>query len=125
MEFDEVVTQVIDVLQRETGVSYRALKRRFGLDDVYFEEIKDELIYAKELAADEGGRVLVWVGGDRRAGDALPQVAQPGVGSIGDRPKPSPVEILAGDRRQLTVMFRAGIGGRHLRFCICARSREL
>ncbi len=50
MTFDDILAQVLDLLQRETRVSYRALKRRFDLDDNYLEDVKDELIYAKKLA---------------------------------------------------------------------------
>ena len=60
--FDEIFTQVRDVLEREGRISYRALKRKFELDDDYVEDLKEELIYAKRLAIDEEGRVLVWVG---------------------------------------------------------------
>ena len=59
MTFNEMLTQVLDLLQREKRVSYRALKRRFDLDDDYLEEVKDELFHA-ELAVDEENRVLVW-----------------------------------------------------------------
>ena len=33
MTFDEILTQVLALLQREKRVSYRALKRRFDFDD--------------------------------------------------------------------------------------------
>ena len=62
MTFDEILAQVLDLLQREKRVSYRALKRRFDFDDDYLEDVKDELIYAKKLAVDEDNRVLVWTG---------------------------------------------------------------
>ncbi len=62
MTFDEALTQVTELLQREGRVSYRALKRRFALDDEYIEDLKAELIDAKHLAVDEEGKVLVWVG---------------------------------------------------------------
>jgi len=62
MTFDEVLSQVQDLLQREQRVSYRGLKRRFALDDEYVEDLKEELIGAKRLAADEDGRFLVWTG---------------------------------------------------------------
>src|SRR4029450_405997 len=62
MTFDDILAQVLDLLQREKRVSYRALKRRFELDDDYLEDVKDELIYAKKLAVDEDNRVLVWAG---------------------------------------------------------------
>ena len=32
MTFEEMLTQVVEVLRRERRVSYRALRRRFGLD---------------------------------------------------------------------------------------------
>ena len=62
MTFDDVLTQVLELLQREKRVSYRALKRRFDLDDEYLEDLKDEIIKAKRLAMDEEGSVLVWTG---------------------------------------------------------------
>src|SRR5437764_5476160 len=62
MTFDEVLSQVQELLQREQRVSYRGLKRRFALDDEYLEDLKEELIGAKRLAADEDGRFLIWIG---------------------------------------------------------------
>ncbi len=58
MTFDEVFQQVREFLQQEGRVSYRALKRRFALDDEYLEDLKVELIKAKRLAVDEDGEVL-------------------------------------------------------------------
>ena len=43
-------------------VTYRALKLQFGLDDEQLETLKEELLYAQQLAVDEENRVLVWVG---------------------------------------------------------------
>ena len=62
MTFDEVLAQVLDLLQRQGRVSYRALKRRFALDDDYLEDLKAEIIKAQRLAIDEDGDVLVWTG---------------------------------------------------------------
>src|SRR5262247_2712894 len=62
MTFEEVLAQIIEVLQRERRISYRALKRRFALDDAYLDDLKEEIIYAKRLALDEDSRVLVWSG---------------------------------------------------------------
>ena len=73
MEFAEILAQVIDLLAREKRLSYRALKLRFHLDDEYLTGLTEELIYAKRLAVDEEGRVLVWTGD---AG-ALPQPILP------------------------------------------------
>ena len=62
MTFYEVLAQVLDWLQRDGRVSYRALKRQFGLDDAYIEDLKIEIIQAKKVAVDEDGAVLVWTG---------------------------------------------------------------
>lgn len=61
MTFDEVLSQVQALLQRDQWVSYRSLKRRFALDDEYLADLKEELLGAKRLATDEDGRFLVWV----------------------------------------------------------------
>ena len=63
MTFDELLTQVLELLRRDGRVSYRALKRRFDLDEEYLEDLKAEIIQAKKLAVDEDGAVLVWTGG--------------------------------------------------------------
>src|SRR5215475_654753 len=62
MEFDAVLAQVLDLLQREGRVSYRALKLRFQLNDEYIEALKDEIIEVKRQAIDRDGRLLVWTG---------------------------------------------------------------
>src|SRR2546430_16082405 len=62
MTFDDLLAQVLALLQREQRLSYRALQRRFALEEADLEALKDELIYAKRLAVDEENRVLVWVG---------------------------------------------------------------
>ena len=62
MTFKEVLAQVIDWLQQDKRITYRALKRQFDLDEEYLEDLKTELIQAKKLAIDEEGIVLVWAG---------------------------------------------------------------
>jgi hypothetical protein len=62
MTFDEVLEQVRELLQSKGRVAYRALKRRFELDDEYLEDLKAELIDAEHVAHDEDGKVLVWIG---------------------------------------------------------------
>ena len=57
MSFDEVLARVLDLLQRQGRVSYRALQRRFDLDD-YLDDLKAEIIKAQRLAVDEGGEVF-------------------------------------------------------------------
>ena len=63
MDYDAIVTQALALLQREQRLAYRVLKLRLQIDDDLLEALKDDLIYAKKLAVDEEGRVLVWTGG--------------------------------------------------------------
>ena len=62
MSFIAVVDQIIELLRSRERISYRVLKREFALNDDALEDLKEELIYAKRLAIDEDGRVLVWIG---------------------------------------------------------------
>jgi hypothetical protein len=108
MTFDEILTQVLELLRREGRVSYRALKRRFDLDEDYLEDLKAEIIQAKKLAVDEDSAVLVWTGDAAMA--AAPS---------GDQER-SPLSYtpayltekiltsraaLEGERKQVTVLF--------------------
>src|SRR5437879_1904248 len=113
MTFDDVLVQVVQLLQRQGRVSYRALKRRFALDDDYLEDLKEELIHAQRVASDEDGRILVWTGD---AGTTLSPVPQPQqtalqpavqsdqslVPTASSPTQPRPPEA---ERRQLTVLF--------------------
>ena len=62
MTFAEVRSQVLELLQRQGRVSYRALKRQFALDDDYLEDLKEELLFSQQEIRDEDGRGLVWTG---------------------------------------------------------------
>src|SRR5712664_1360487 len=77
MTFDEILAQVLDLLQRQGRVSYRALKRRFDLDDAYLEDLKAEIIKAQRLASDEDGEVLVWTGEAQSPTQALTSLTPP------------------------------------------------
>ena len=95
MDFDELLAQVRDLLQRQGRVSYRALRLRFNLDDESLTALTDELIYAERVASDEDDRVLVWVG------EAASQAAQsPRAATAPPEPRSPEAE-----RRQLTVLF--------------------
>jgi len=108
MGYDAVLAQVLALLQQEQRLSYRVLKLRLQLDDDTLEALKEDLVYAKKLAVDEYGRVLVWTGGT----SSVPPTASP-------LPPPatldvSPAQVGAApggpatpdaERRQLTVMF--------------------
>jgi class 3 adenylate cyclase len=108
MDYDAVVTQALTLLQREQRLSYRVLKLRLQLDDDTLEALKEDLIYAKKLAVDEEGRVLVWAGGTSSApttASPVPLPAMPDVSpaQIGASPVGPPTP--EAERRQLTVMF--------------------
>jgi class 3 adenylate cyclase len=101
MTFDEVLAQTIELLQREGRVSYRALKRRFSIDDEYIEDLKTEIIRAKRLAIDEDGAILVWTGGPSQT----PTSSGPHAREIGESGAAPATISHEGERRQLTVMF--------------------
>jgi class 3 adenylate cyclase/tetratricopeptide (TPR) repeat protein len=121
MTFDDILAQVLELLQREKRVSYRALKRRFDLDDDYLEDVKDELIYAKKLAVDEDDRVLVWTGAHASAVSSSLAPETPALTAtlpteqervpLAYTPKHLAEKILTsrsaleGERKQVTVLF--------------------
>lgn len=98
MTFDEVLEQVRELLQSKGRVAYRALKRRFALDDEYLEDLKAELIDAEHVAHDEDGKVLVWMDGATRGETAKLPTAS-------DTSHQPPAARREAERRQLTVMF--------------------
>ena len=103
--FDELLDQVRELLQSRGRLSYRALKRRFGLDDEYLEDIKEELIKAERVAVDEDGTVLIWTGGDTVTSVAAQQSASIPSHAQQDDSPPDAQSSPQADRRQLTVMF--------------------
>ncbi|HEV8712676.1 MAG TPA: adenylate/guanylate cyclase domain-containing protein [Candidatus Binatia bacterium] len=113
MTFDEILTQVVELLQHQGRVSYGALKRRFALDDDYLQDLKDELITAQRVAADEDGKVLVWVGDVTVPSSPLPVASssQPPTPQTADSGLRTPDSgPFSGERRQLTVMFCDMVG---------------
>ena len=91
MDFVAVLDQVIALLRQRGRVAYRTLKVQFQLDDEALAALKDELLYAQQLARDEDDRILVWTGDAPTAPSAPPAT-----------PAPSAPEA---ERRQLTVLF--------------------
>ena len=91
MAFVAVLDQVIALLRQRGRVAYRTLKVQFQLDDEALAALKDELLYAQQLARDEDDRILVWTGDAPTAPSAPPAT-----------PAPSAPEA---ERRQLTVLF--------------------
>ncbi len=62
VKFSEIVKQAVALLQDSGRVSYRALKREFELDDEILEDLKEELVDIRQVAADKDGKMLVWAG---------------------------------------------------------------
>jgi class 3 adenylate cyclase/tetratricopeptide (TPR) repeat protein len=114
MTFEEILGQIINMLQRRGRVTYGALKRQFDLDDAYLGDLKDELIYGQQLARDEDGKVLVWLGGT--LSQSPPSTLDPAREPRVYTPKHLAEKILRsrsalqGERKQVTVLF-ADIAG--------------
>src|SRR5215471_7391137 len=106
MEFADILEQTIALLQHQGRISYGALKRRFGLDDAYLDDLKIELIEAQQLARDENGRILVWVGQSVSApSPVLEPALSPAPPVIGDAVPHGDRHTPDAERRQLTVLF--------------------
>src|SRR5262245_9360216 len=112
MTFKEVLDQVIDWLQNDQRISYRALKRQFALDDEYLDDLKVELIEVKQVAVDQEGKMLVWTGAPVPA----PPMALPAAQTTQRAPLDyTPLYLaekiftsrsaLEGERKQVTVLF--------------------
>jgi class 3 adenylate cyclase/tetratricopeptide (TPR) repeat protein len=110
--FSQTLTFVVGLLYLEKRVSYRRLKKEFGLDDETLEDVRHELI-VKRLAVDEGGEGLAFVGAARfETGSAPPSAFAPVAAPMALPPVLSapvaPAAVAAtpdAERRQLTVMF--------------------
>jgi hypothetical protein len=113
MEFYEILDQILALLQRHGRVTYGALKRQFQLDDAYLEDLKAEIIEARELGVDQDGRVLVWAGGVGKTPEPIPPPLPAASQSIPQEDHfshyvVSPPTLLSAadaERRQLTVLF--------------------
>jgi TOMM system kinase/cyclase fusion protein len=112
MDFYDVLDRVLEILQQHKRVTYRALQRQFDLDEAYLEDLKAEIIEARQLAIDEDGRVLVWTGTTSMVPASavpLPQVAPqpstPADSPLYNAPSPTSSSTSEAERRQLTVLF--------------------
>ena len=107
MTFDAILAQVLDVLRRQGRVSYRALKRRFDLDDEYIEDLKAVLdAPLVDLLAEHGlGAALV---------PARIEVEFAAVDVVRHAELPlqtvHPVVFRAFDRRRRRTPIAAGVG---------------
>src|SRR5919199_1238633 len=111
MDFYALLDQVLALLRQRQRVTYRALKLQFQLDDEALEALRDELIEAQHLAADEAGKVLVWTGALAGAASSPAPAPEPVRAPHAYTPPHLAEKILtsrsvpAGERKQVTVLF--------------------
>src|SRR5437867_3782820 len=107
MTFKEVLAHVIDWLQQDQRISYRAVKRQFALDDDYLEDLKVELIEVRQVAVDQDGKILAWRGAAAPEAPTAPPQHVP----LTYTPPYLAEQILTsrsaleGERKQVTVLF--------------------
>src|SRR5215468_951987 len=111
MDCVAVLDQVIALLRQRGRVAYRTLKVQFSLDDDALEALKDELLYAQQVARDEDNRVLVWVGNAEAPASPpspsslpAPGPATPAAGLSQTASPPAVPTSPEAERRQLTVL---------------------
>ena len=112
MDFVAVVDQVIALLRQRGRVAYRTLKVQFHLDDDALEALKDELLYAHQVARDEDERIIVWTGdaGFPPTDPAAPAEPPARVPLVYTPPYLAEKILtsrsaLEGERKQVTVLF--------------------
>src|SRR5215831_2901772 len=112
MTFEEILNQALALLQRQGRVSYRALKRQFGVDDSYLADLKFEIIEVHRAAVDQDNTILVWTGGNTPASPSAPAPTSPQDHEpLSYTPQHLAEKILMsrsvleGERKQVTVLF--------------------
>jgi hypothetical protein len=65
VNFERVLKEVLWCLATEGSISYRRIRRGFGLDDEALEDLRRELIGTLHIAADHQEEMLVWAPGGR------------------------------------------------------------
>jgi class 3 adenylate cyclase len=111
MDFYALLDHVVQFLRQRQRVTYRALQRQFNLDEETLNDLKDEPLYAQQVARDEDGRVLVWTGPSEalatpgpaasQSAPPLPQDASP----LATASRVVAPQTPEAERRQLTVLF--------------------
>src|SRR4029434_6412147 len=92
MDFYEVVGQVLALLQRHGRVSYRALKRQFGIDDDFIEDLKEELLYTHASAVQADGQDFTCTGATEERQGATRPPAQTSAQSLIQPDQPAQAE---------------------------------
>jgi hypothetical protein len=112
VDFEQVLKEVLWRLVTEGSISYRRIKRVFGLDDDALDDVRRELIGALHIATDLNGELIVWAPDGRATRPEPVALLQP-LPALRQAERPAaPASIAAApaaaseaERRQLTVMF--------------------
>jgi len=103
--FSQSLTFVIGLLYLEKRVSYRRLRKEFGLDDETLDDVRHELI-VRRLAIDENGEGLFFAGAALfETGNAPPPALAPAALPLVSSAPAALAAASEAERRQLTVMF--------------------
>jgi hypothetical protein len=77
VNFERVLQKVLWRLVTEGSISYRRIRRGFGLDDEALEDLRRELIGTLHIATDHQGEMLVWAPDGRTARPEFTALPQP------------------------------------------------
>jgi Adenylate and Guanylate cyclase catalytic domain len=111
MDYPAIVAEALALLHQEKRLSYRVLKLRLQLNDDTLEALKEDLIYAKRLARDEEGKVMVWAGSAGASATPPTPAGEPARPPRSYTPPYLAEKILhsrsalEGERKQVTVLF--------------------
>src|SRR5712691_7960441 len=105
VHFDEMLEQVLALVQRQGRVSYRAIKRRFDVDDDYLADLREEILFTHPHIREEEGRGLVWTAAPAPTGGPVPHPPLPDVASPQRESSSGGLPPSDAERRQLTVLF--------------------
>ena len=111
MDFDQILDQAIEMLQRRGRISYRALKRQFDLDDDYLNDLRDEILYTQSNVVEDGERGLIWTVTPEPVSNAPDPLDMSERSPLAYTPQHLTNKILnshaalQGERKQVTVLF--------------------
>src|SRR5512145_2328296 len=114
MDLFEVLEQVQEQLRRRGRLTCRMLQAQFKLDENDLEALKEELIEGQQVAADEGGKVLVWRGTSAGVSSTRQPTSPSPVAAPSAMPAAAVHSVPEAERRQLTVMFCDLVGSTQL-----------
>lgn len=100
---DQILSETTQILRNRGKISFRAIKRQFGVDDEYLEDIVYELVEILNVARSKDDCMLVWIEDPtaltNRTDDTQARLTE---------------QTVKAERRQLTVMFIDIVGSTEL-----------